>query len=58
MASEELLATLDKADFTIAPDGAVDRFDSWDLVVGDMDSISEPRYEPLIQIKIIDQQKH
>ena len=44
--SEELLATLlDKADFTIALDGAADRFDSWDLVVGDMDSISEPRYE-------------
>ncbi len=44
--SEELLTTLlDKADFTIALDGAADRFESWDLVVGDMDSISEPRPE-------------
>ena len=44
--SEELLTTLlNKADFTIALDGAADRFESWDLVVGDMDSISEPRPE-------------
>ena len=44
--SEELLTTLlDKADFTIALDGAADRFESWDLVVGDMDSITEPRPE-------------
>lgn len=29
-----------KADFVIALDGAADRFDEWDIVVGDMDSIS------------------
>lgn len=34
---EELMQS---ADFTIALDGAADRFDSWDVVVGDMDSIS------------------
>ncbi|GIR00738.1 MAG: hypothetical protein CM15mP9_4410 [Methanobacteriota archaeon] len=44
--SEELLLTLlEKADFTIALDGAADRFDSWDVVVGDMDSIAESRPE-------------
>ena len=43
---EELLLTLqEKADFTIALDGAADRFDSWDVIVGDMDSITEPRPE-------------
>ena len=30
------------ADFTIALDGAADRFESWDVVVGDLDSISKP----------------
>ena len=44
--SEELLITLqEKADLTIALDGAADRFDSWDVVVGDMDSITESRPE-------------
>ena len=43
---EELLLTLqEKADFTIALDGAADRFDSWDVIVGDMDSIKESRPE-------------
>ncbi len=43
---EELLLTLqEKADFTIALDGAADRFDSWDVIVGDMDSIIESRPE-------------
>jgi len=42
--SEELLLTLqEKADFTIALDGAADRFESWDVVIGDMDSITDPR---------------
>ncbi len=42
----ELIETLlEKADFTIALDGAADRFDSWDIVVGDMDSISKPVIE-------------
>ena len=44
--SKVLLLTLqEKADFIIALDGAADRFDSWDVVVGDMDSISESRPE-------------
>ena len=30
--------------FKIALDGAADRFDSWDVVVGDMDSISNPEH--------------
>ena len=30
------------ADFIIALDGAADRFESWDVVVGDLDSISNP----------------
>ena len=39
----ELLQTLlETAEFTIALDGAADRFDSWDVVVGDLDSISNP----------------
>ena len=43
---EELILTLqEKADFTIALDGAADRFDSWDVIVGDMDSITESRPE-------------
>jgi len=42
----ELIETLlEKANFTIALDGAADRFDSWDIVVGDMDSISKPVIE-------------
>ena len=41
--SEELLQTLlDNAEFTIALDGAADRFDGWDVVVGDLDSIANP----------------
>lgn len=44
--SEELFLTLQgKADFTIALDGAADRFDSWDVVVGDMDSIVDSKPE-------------
>ena len=44
--SEGLLLVLqEKADFTIALDGAADRFDSWDVIVGDMDSIAESRPE-------------
>ena len=31
--------------FKIALDGAADRFDSWDVVVGDMDSISNPEHQ-------------
>ena len=43
---EELILTLhEKADFTIALDGAADRFDFWDVIVGDMDSITESRPE-------------
>ena len=39
----ELLETLlENADFTIALDGAADRFDSWDVIVGDLDSITNP----------------
>jgi thiamine pyrophosphokinase len=39
----ELIETLlDASEFTIALDGAADRFDSWDVVVGDHDSILEP----------------
>ena len=39
--SEELLQTLlDNAEFTIALDGAADRFEGWDVVVGDLDSIA------------------
>jgi thiamine pyrophosphokinase len=34
---------LETAKFTIALDGAADRFDSWDTVVGDLDSISNPQ---------------
>ena len=41
--SEELLQTLlDNAEFTIALDGAADRFEGWDVVVGDLDSIANP----------------
>lgn len=41
--SQELVDTLiDSAEFVIALDGAADRFDSWDVVVGDLDSISNP----------------
>ena len=44
--NEELLTSLqNEADFTIALDGAADRFDSWDVIVGDMDSIQNPRQE-------------
>ena len=41
--SEELLQTLlDNAEFTIALYGASDRFDVWEVVVGDLDSIANP----------------
>ena len=41
--SEELLQTLlDNAEFTIALDGAADRFEGWDVIVGDLDSIANP----------------
>tara|TARA_B100000767_G_C19651795_1_gene487089 strand:- start:129 stop:707 length:579 start_codon:yes stop_codon:yes gene_type:complete len=41
--SDELIETLlEASDFTIALDGAADRFDSWNVVVGDLDSVSEP----------------
>ena len=41
--SEELLQTLlDNAEITIALDGAADRFEGWDVVVGDLDSIANP----------------
>jgi len=45
--SQELMNILfENSDFIIAIDGAADRFDSWDVVVGDMDSISSPnRFE-------------
>ena len=33
---------IEASTFKIALDGAADRFDSWDIVVGDMDSISNP----------------
>ncbi len=33
---------IESAQFKIALDGAADRFDSWDIVVGDMDSIENP----------------
>ena len=33
---------IESAEFKIALDGAADKFDSWDVVVGDMDSIESP----------------
>ena len=33
---------IESAQFRIALDGAADKFDSWDIVVGDMDSIKNP----------------
>ena len=39
--SDELVETLlDNAEFTIALDGAANRFEGWDIVVGDLDSIA------------------
>ena len=39
--SDELIETLlGNAEFTIALDGAADRFEGWDVVVGDLDSIA------------------
>jgi thiamine pyrophosphokinase len=39
----QLIETMIEAStFKIALDGAADRFESWDVVVGDMDSISNP----------------
>ena len=32
-----VLQLVEDADFVIALDGAADRFDGWDIVVGDMD---------------------
>jgi thiamine pyrophosphokinase len=41
--NSQLVETMIEAStFKIALDGAADRFDSWDVVVGDMDSISNP----------------
>ena len=37
-----VLQLVEDADFVIALDGAADRFDGWDIVVGDMDSIEDP----------------
>ena len=38
---------LQNSEFIIALDGAADKFDSWNTVVGDMDSISNPsKFEP------------
>ena len=44
---ESLVSDLiETADFIIALDGAADRFESWDVVVGDLDSIANPeRFE-------------
>ena len=39
--SNELVQTLlENSEFTIALDGAADRFEGWDVVVGDLDSIA------------------
>lgn len=35
---------IETSTFKIALDGAADRFDTWDVVVGDMDSISNPEH--------------
>ena len=41
--NEDMIETLiENSEFTIALDGASDRFDSWDVVVGDMDSVRDP----------------
>ena len=38
---------LQNSEFIIALDGAADKFDAWNIVVGDMDSISNPsKFEP------------
>jgi thiamine pyrophosphokinase len=42
--SELIETLLEASDFTIALDGAADRFDSWDVVVGDLDSILKPEH--------------
>ena len=40
--NEDLMQTLiENSEFVIALDGASDRFDAWDVVVGDMDSIED-----------------
>lgn len=40
--NEDLMQTLiENSEFVIALDGASDRFDSWDVVVGDMDSVKD-----------------
>ncbi len=45
--SKALIQTLiEKSDTIIALDGAADKFDSWDIVIGDMDSINnQEQYE-------------
>ena len=41
--SDELVQTLlNNAEFTIALDGAADRFVGWDVIIGDLDSIANP----------------
>ncbi len=41
--NKDMMQTLiEHSEFIIALDGASDRFDSWDVVVGDMDSIADP----------------
>ena len=32
---------IENSEFVIALDGASDRFDAWDVVVGDMDSVKD-----------------
>lgn len=40
--NEDLMQTLiENSEFVIALDGASDRFDAWDVVVGDMDSVKD-----------------
>jgi thiamine pyrophosphokinase len=40
--NEDLMQTLiENSEFVIALDGASDRFDAWDVVVGDMDSVED-----------------
>lgn len=42
--SNELVQTLlENSEFTIALDGAADRFEGWDVVVGDLDSIANSK---------------
>ena len=45
--NEDLMqALIENSEIVIALDGASDRFDAWDVVVGDMDSVEDPsRFE-------------